>query len=741
MHRSPHARLARWLRPAGVAACRRGACARRRASCGPAARRTAAAQQGQPAQGRRPAAQPPAPPARRPRAQPAAPVIPGQDAPADLPRRHQLRPRRRDRHRRQGQPVTDLKQDDFEVLEDNQPQAIEQFRLIKVDGNPKPGDPPPREIRNRDDEETEAARDDVRIFAILLDDYHVRRANSVSVREPLTRFIQTQLRPNDMIAVMYPLTPVIDVSFTRNHDAIISAINAVRGPQVRLPAAEPVRGELRALSHRDGRADPQRRRDGRAARPVGAARLAARGPQDRSSSSARASRRCCRRRCAARTRRSRRTRFRRAPPGGLQDSSARRRPRGSAQSDVNSRMRDVYQMANRNNTSIYSLDPRGLAVFEFDLDDVGRDAAVVRHRPPRAADDAGHAARRCPRKPTGAPSSTATRCSRACTQMVRDSSFYYLLGYSSKAPTDGKFHEIKVRVKRRGRRGARRAAASGRPRPTTCCGRPRPPRRSPSRCSDALATISSSMQAKSYVRTWVGTEKGAGGKTKVTLVWEPSPVPPGARRDPPGGARRAGRRRAKGDLVLSRPVRAAGCARAPDRPARATAPRPPAGPQRLTFEAPPGKLELRLTVEGADGAGTLDREDQTIEMPDLTAPQVALSTPRVFRARTARDMQALAADGSATPVIGREFSRTERLLIRFDVYAAGHRRAEGHGHAAEPRRRQDVGSAGDAGGGRRDARRRRGPQHDSGRRVSDSRSTPPAPAAAPAKSLAIRVGS
>jgi hypothetical protein len=50
---------------------------------------------------------------------------------------------------------------------------------------------------------------------------------------------------------------------------------------------------------------------------------------------------------------------------------------------------------------------------------------------------------------------------------------------------------------------------------------------------------------------------------------------------------------------------------------------------------------------------------------------VAISTPRVFRARTARDLQALAADGNATPVISREFSRTERLVIRFDVYAAG----------------------------------------------------------------------
>ena len=36
-------------------------------------------------------------------------------------------------------------------------------------------------------------------------------------------------------------------------------------------------------------------------------------------------------------------------------------------------------------------------------------------------------------------------------QIVRDTSAYYLIGYnSSQAPTDGKFHEIKVRVKRPG---------------------------------------------------------------------------------------------------------------------------------------------------------------------------------------------------------------------------------------------------------------------------------------------------
>ena len=36
-------------------------------------------------------------------------------------------------------------------------------------------------------------------------------------------------------------------------------------------------------------------------------------------------------------------------------------------------------------------------------------------------------------------------------QITRDSSAYYLIGYNSiQAPTDGKFHEIKVKVKRPG---------------------------------------------------------------------------------------------------------------------------------------------------------------------------------------------------------------------------------------------------------------------------------------------------
>jgi hypothetical protein len=98
--------------------------------------------------------------------------------------------------------------------------------------------------------------------------------------------------------------------------------------------------------------------------------------------------------------------------------------------------------------------------------------------------------------------------------------------------------------------------------------------------------------------------------------------------------------------------------------------------QRLVFDAPPGKIELRLTVEAAGNGGTLDQEVRDISVPDFTAPQAALSTPRLFRARTAREFTTLAGDATAVPIASREFSRTERLLIRFDAYGPGTEKLE-----------------------------------------------------------------
>jgi len=70
-----------------------------------------------------------------------------------------------------GRPTLDLRQDDFQVSENGKPQTIEAFKLVKLDGGvAQTADGPRKAIRNDSDEELEAARDDVRLFAIFLDD-------------------------------------------------------------------------------------------------------------------------------------------------------------------------------------------------------------------------------------------------------------------------------------------------------------------------------------------------------------------------------------------------------------------------------------------------------------------------------------------------------------------------------------------------------------------------------------------
>jgi VWFA-related protein len=578
---------------------------------------------------------------------------------------------------KKAQPITDLKQTDFELLEDNKPQAIQQFASIKVDGNPKPGEPPVHQIRDRDDEEAAAQEENVRIYAIFLDDYHVRRANSISIRDPLIKFIQNQVRPKDMIAVMYPLQPVADVYFTRNVDQVINAINKFEGRKydytprnqfeetyARYPTetVEQIRNDvvmtaLRGLSVRLGSM-----REGRKSVIFVSEGLTATLPPQMRRADA-------------------------SLPQGLTPVDDSPVAQGQEQTyqwfqqgDLYSHMRDIFDAANRNNTSIYSLDPRGLAPFEYDINDGGAGNAIVSFQTDQRALQATQDTLRTLSEQTdGRAITNRNTLLEGLNQIARDSSFYYLIGYtSSQAPTDGKFHEIKVRVKRpgveiRARRGYWAATTAD----VEKIAKPTPEVAKP--VQQALAAIAPvTKTAGKYVQTWVGTERGANGKTRVTLVWEPLPPTPGLRREQPGRVSVLAAD-AKGDLVFRgrTPDAALAAGGPPTGPndtgaaTRSLAAPPTNTPHKLVFDAPPGKMELRLTVEGAGGLGTLDNEIKTIDVPDLTAPQAALSTPRVFPARTARDFQALAADAPATPVATREFSRTERLLIRFDAYGAG----------------------------------------------------------------------
>jgi hypothetical protein len=77
-------------------------------------------------------------------------------------------------------------------------------------------------------------------------------------------------------------------------------------------------------------------------------------------------------------------------------------------------------------------------------------------------------------------------------------------------------------------------------------------------------------------------------------------------------------------------------------------------------------MSLRMSVEGI-GSQVLDSETRDVKIPDLTAPQ-ALGTAAVYRARTVREAQQIKADPDPTPTALREFSRTDRIVVRVPAY-------------------------------------------------------------------------
>src|ERR1044071_5888312 len=121
--------------------------------------------------------------------------------------------------------VTDLKIEDFEITEDDVPQKVETLKFIKVDGTRTSNLDEPLEIRSKEHAMLEAAREDVRLFGIFLDDYHISKRPEITLplREVLTKFIN-QLGPNDLVALMDPLTTLYDLKYTRSKPDLLERI-------------------------------------------------------------------------------------------------------------------------------------------------------------------------------------------------------------------------------------------------------------------------------------------------------------------------------------------------------------------------------------------------------------------------------------------------------------------------------------------------------------------------------------
>ena len=130
-----------------------------------------------------------------------------------------------------GAPLTDLAPEDFDVREDGISQPIQTFQFIQLTGEPAPGDDTSLEIRSAEHAEAEAARDDVRLLVIFIDDYHLPNdpLENVRIRRLLRDFVRAEIRPTDLVAVMNPLTPMSDLKLTRSMQVILDRIESFQG--------------------------------------------------------------------------------------------------------------------------------------------------------------------------------------------------------------------------------------------------------------------------------------------------------------------------------------------------------------------------------------------------------------------------------------------------------------------------------------------------------------------------------
>src|SRR5262245_13041468 len=130
---------------------------------------------------------------------------------------------------RQGNLVRDLKKEDFQVLEDGKPQAINTFTLVDI----------PIERFDRPlfaaapiepDVKTNERPFDGRVYVMVIDDLHTRFGRSVRVKAAAKQFIERRLGANDLMAVVHTAGPSdANQEFTSNKRLLIAAVDKTSG--------------------------------------------------------------------------------------------------------------------------------------------------------------------------------------------------------------------------------------------------------------------------------------------------------------------------------------------------------------------------------------------------------------------------------------------------------------------------------------------------------------------------------
>jgi len=117
-----------------------------------------------------------------------------------------------------GEPVQDLRLEDFEVLENGTRQQVQAFEHIVISpAGPQSQRVEPSSVRQG---EQMAGNPRSRVFVFFLDVPHVPVEGSHAIKEPLIRLIDRILGPDDLVAVMTPEMSASQISFGRKTEVV-----------------------------------------------------------------------------------------------------------------------------------------------------------------------------------------------------------------------------------------------------------------------------------------------------------------------------------------------------------------------------------------------------------------------------------------------------------------------------------------------------------------------------------------
>jgi VWFA-related protein len=473
---------------------------------------------------------------------------------------------------------------------------------------PQAGDAPP--IQSAEDEQRAAREADTRVIAVFLDDFHVAAGDETTIaRETIQHFVDTNLRPRDLLLVLRPLDPVVGLRFTRDRDAARATVAAFAGrrddfaprtafeeqfigraPEAAAAArAQVVTSALRELTMHIGELGATRA----AIVVVSGGFVRATGPR------------------------------------------ARRLPDWQS----------LARAASHYNIPVYTLDPQRPAAPPTDKP---RKDTPALEKPAPGKPAPENQMLRSLAADTGGEAVAGDAMSAALGRMARDLDAYYVLRYTPSEASDGTFHAIAIQARAK---GAQVRAPSGYWSPMSAEWR--------AWFDKALAPVqppsSRTLHKSPAIETWVGFVREQDGRMRLVFTWQPA-------------AEWSGPRRIQAQIVALKATTVEGATLFENE----VGPVPPIATDaenrdRAIFDIGAGRVQLDLTIRALDGS-IVDTGALDIDPPAIRGTNPVILPLQIVRVRSARDFRLLTDAPDAPPSPSREFSRTERLLLRVPAF-------------------------------------------------------------------------